>query len=118
MRDVARITQLSTSHFCRAFKTSFGETPRAYILRRRVERAQELMLTTKEPLSQIALACGLCDQAHFSRVFRRIVGETHNAWRRQCGGTSPSGVRAWKVGLDQSMAADANAENLELDKAA
>src|SRR5262245_18719044 len=64
--DVARTTQLSTSHFCRAFKTSFGETPRAHILRRRVERTQEFMLTTKEPLSHIALASGLCDQAHFS----------------------------------------------------
>ena len=41
------------------------------------------MLTTDEPLSQIALACGLCDQSHFTRVFRRIVGESPNAWRRR-----------------------------------
>jgi len=40
------------------------------------------MLTTREPLSAIALSCGLRDQSHFTTVFRRIVGETPSAWRR------------------------------------
>jgi AraC-like DNA-binding protein len=44
--------------------------------------AQSLMLTSREPLCEIALRCGLYDQPHFTRVFRRIVGETPNAWRR------------------------------------
>jgi AraC family transcriptional regulator len=67
VRDLFRITNLSRSYFCRAFKRSFGETPHAYIARRRIERAQEMMLTTDEPLSQIALACGLYDQAEWRR---------------------------------------------------
>ena len=40
------------------------------------------MLSTDAPLSEIALDCGLADQAHLSRLFRRIVGETPRAWRR------------------------------------
>jgi AraC family transcriptional regulator len=77
------IAQMSTGHFFRSFKRSFGEAPFAFIARRRMLRAQELMLTTDEPLCQIALACGLCDQSHFTRVFRRIIGESPNAWRRR-----------------------------------
>jgi AraC-like DNA-binding protein len=47
-----------------------------------VEHAQRLMLATDAPLSQIALDCGLADQAHFSRLFRRFVGESPRSWRR------------------------------------
>jgi AraC family transcriptional regulator len=81
--DLAEITRLSKSHFSRAFRVSVGESVHAYIIRRRIERSQELMLTTEEPLCQIGLACGLCDQAHFSRLFRRVVGTSPSAWRRQ-----------------------------------
>jgi AraC family transcriptional regulator len=80
--DLAEITRLSKSHFSRAFRVSVGESVHAYIIRRRIEHSQELMLTTEEPLCQIGLACGLCDQAHFSRLFRRVVGTSPSAWRR------------------------------------
>jgi AraC family transcriptional regulator len=81
--DLARIVHLSTSHLFRAFKESFGETPRAYITRQRMRYAQAKMLNSRDPLSKIALECGMYDQAHFSRVFRRIVGVNPRAWRRQ-----------------------------------
>ncbi|WP_181832593.1 helix-turn-helix domain-containing protein [Bosea caraganae] len=74
---------LSVSHFCRAFKESFGTTPHMHIIRLRLELAQRLMLTTQDPLSQIALACGLADQAHLSKLFGRMVGEAPSAWRRR-----------------------------------
>lgn len=83
MRDLAAIARLSTGHFCRAFTRSFGVAPFAYVAGRRLARAQELMLTTDDPLSQIALACGLCDQSHLTRLFRRHVGASPNAWRRR-----------------------------------
>ena len=81
--DLAELVSLSTGYFCRAFKESFGETPHAYIMRMRLELAQQLMLAGPEPLSQIALACGHADQAHFNRRFRQQMGETPNAWRRR-----------------------------------
>jgi AraC-like DNA-binding protein len=80
---LAGIARLSPAHFCRAFKVSFGRTPHGYVLHRRLECAQRLMLTTDASLAEIALECGLFDQAHLSRVFRRATGTTPNAWRRQ-----------------------------------
>jgi AraC family transcriptional regulator len=83
VEDLAKQVSLSTSHFSGVFKTSFGTTPHMYIIRLRLELAQTLMLTTRNSLSQIALLCGLADQAHLSKLFRREVGETPGAWRRQ-----------------------------------
>jgi AraC family transcriptional regulator len=80
--QLAGLVDLSTGYFCHAFKKSFGQSPHAYITRKRVERAQDLMLATDEPLSQIAVACGLADQSHLSRLFRRVVGQNPNSWRR------------------------------------
>ena len=82
LRDLAAIVRLSTGHFCRSFARSFGVAPFAYVAGRRLAHAQELMLTTDDPLSQIALACGLCDQSHLTRLFRRHVGTSPNIWRR------------------------------------
>jgi AraC family transcriptional regulator len=81
--DLATVAQLSASHFTRAFKETFGETPLGYVSRQRMRYAQELMLRSGECLSQIALTCGHCDQSHFTRVFRRKVGMSPRAWRRQ-----------------------------------
>jgi AraC-like DNA-binding protein len=83
VEDLAKLVSLSAGHFCRAFRESFSDTPHAYIIRMRLERAQELMLASPESLSQIALACGHADQAHFTRRFRQQMGETPNAWRRR-----------------------------------
>jgi AraC family transcriptional regulator len=83
--DLIALTDLSSGHFFRTFKATFGAAPFAYIARRRIDRAQQLMLTTNEPLSQIALACGLCDQSHLTRLFRRIVGMSPRRWRREYG---------------------------------
>jgi AraC family transcriptional regulator len=80
--DLAALVGLSRFHFSRAFKDTFGDSPHRYVLRRRIEHAQGLMLTTKTALAEIALECGLVDQAHLGRSFRRIVGETPAAWRR------------------------------------
>jgi AraC-like DNA-binding protein len=80
--ELASLVRLNSSHFGRAFRNSFGEPPHEYVIRRRVERAQGLMLSTEASLSEIALDCGLADQSHLTRLFRRIVGESPRAWRR------------------------------------
>lgn len=79
---LAALARLSTSHFCRAFKVSFGETAHGYIMRQRLNHARTLMLTTCESLSGISAACGLADQAHLTRLFRRHMGDTPFNWRR------------------------------------
>jgi AraC family transcriptional regulator len=82
IRELAALIHLSQSYFHRAFKRTFGVGPHSYVIRRRIEMAQGLMLATHAPLSEIALSCGLSDQSHLSRLFRRIVGATPQAWRR------------------------------------
>jgi AraC family transcriptional regulator len=86
---LAQIVRLSPSHFFRAFRCSFGETPRSYIEKWRVTRGQQLMLNSNFSLAQIALEVGMCDQAHLCRTFRRVVGTNPNAWRRQSLSQSP-----------------------------
>lgn len=81
--DLARVVRLSKGHFFRAFRESFGEPPMAYVVKRRVVLGQELMRESRAPLSQIALACGMCDQPHFTRLFHRVVGVSPGLWRRQ-----------------------------------
>ena len=80
--DLSALVDLSEAHFSRAFRLAYGEPPHSYIVRRRVERASLLMLAGREPLSEIALRCGFHDQAHLSKQFRQLTGETPAAWRR------------------------------------
>lgn len=82
LSELALLVDLSYSHFCRAFRQSFGQPPLAYVRARRVERAKELMMSGQQPLSLIALECGMSDQAALCKLFRRITGETPAAWRR------------------------------------
>ena len=81
-QELATLAGLSLFHLARAFRRSFGDSPRRYILRRKMERAQGLMLRTDGSLADIALDCGFGDQAHFGRLFRQFVGESPGAWRR------------------------------------
>lgn len=80
--DLILLTGISPGHFFRSFKETFGQAPFTYIAGQRVKHAKHLMLTTNQPLSQIALDCGLCDQSHLTRLFRRFVGTTPSDWRR------------------------------------
>ena len=81
-KDLAAVARLSEFHFNVVFRKSVGHSPHEYIIRRRMERAQGLMLSTDKALSEIAAECGLADQPHFTRLFRRFVGESPAAWRR------------------------------------
>lgn len=81
--EMAAQVQLSASHFHRAFKETFGDTPHLYLIRLKLQLARELMLTTEDPLTQIALASGFAAQSHLCKAFRRWLGETPSTWRRR-----------------------------------
>jgi AraC family transcriptional regulator len=80
--DLCALIQRSEAHFSRSFKLTFGESPHAFLVRRRVELAAQYMLTTDASLSDIALRCGFTDQAHLCKHFRQAAGQTPAAWRR------------------------------------
>jgi AraC-like DNA-binding protein len=83
-RDLAVLIGYSPSYLHRAFRRSLGESPRTFVMRRRIAKAQQLMRDSALPLCQIAIDCGFADQSHFSRVFSRLVGQNPGAWRRAC----------------------------------
>jgi transcriptional regulator GlxA family with amidase domain len=78
---LATLVGLSRCHFARAFKQSEGVTPHHFLFVCRVRRAQELLVKTDWPLSQIAIASGFSDQSHCSRRFRELVGLTPKKYR-------------------------------------
>jgi AraC-like DNA-binding protein len=82
-RDLSAVAQRSPAHFSRSFKQAFGEPPHAYVVRRRLERACHLMVTSSDSLSDIALSVGFSDQAHLCRLFRQAFGESPSGWRRE-----------------------------------
>lgn len=82
IKDIAAAAGLSRSAFSRAFLRSVGELPCGYLRRQRIELAQHLMLSTRKSLAEIALECGLCDQSHLAKAFRRVLGTSPSAWRR------------------------------------
>ena len=82
LQDLAELVGMSQSHFSHAFKASTGLPPHQWQLKARIERGQRLLASSERPLTEIAADAGFSDQAHFTRVFRRMVGETPAAWRR------------------------------------
>jgi len=74
---------ISTSYFARSFRSSVGLAPHAYVMRRRLLRAQELLVSTDLPLIDITLATGFADQSHFCRRFHRMTGMPPRVFRLQ-----------------------------------
>jgi AraC family transcriptional regulator len=82
IRDLSAVAERSPAHFSRSFKRAFGEPPHAYVIKRRLERACHLMVTTSESLSEIALSVGFSDQSHLCKLFRRAFDQSPSIWRR------------------------------------
>jgi AraC family transcriptional regulator len=83
--DLAEVAQLSCCSFNRAFRASFGYTPRQYVNRMRIARALRLMTTSRDPLHKIAFECGFSDQSDFKNHFRKVVGQPPADWRARRG---------------------------------
>lgn len=72
--DLAGAACVSRFHFARLFRVSTGNSPMAFLLRLRVERAKEMLRRGDAKIAEIAAALGFFDQSHFARSFRRVVG--------------------------------------------
>lgn len=78
---LAAEARLSTFHFAKMFRISFGMPPHRYLTARRIERAKRL-LGTQQPLGDVALACGFGSQSHFNRTFKAATQRTPGEWRQ------------------------------------
>lgn len=80
--DLARQAGVSRFHFARLFRISTGDSPMAYLLKSRIERAKQMLLLEDRPVCEIAAALGFCDQSHLTRTFRRMTGLTPREFAR------------------------------------
>src|ERR1700748_474206 len=101
IRDLSAVARRSPAHFSRKFKLAVGESPHAHIMRRRLERASHLMMTSAASLSEIALTVGFSDQAHLSRLFRQAFGQSPGHWRRERG--NPGELTSIVGGSERSL---------------
>lgn len=81
--EMAESAGLSTAHFSKIFRQSMGESPHQFVLSQRVERAKEMLRTTRMRILDVAIACGFKTQQHFARVFRRLCGASPTEYRHE-----------------------------------
>jgi len=86
---IARAAGYSKYHFARSFSSAYGETPAAYLTRRRVERAKSLLRTANLTVTEVCFMVGFESLGSFSSLFRRLVGVTPSDYRANT--TSASG---------------------------
>jgi AraC family transcriptional regulator len=79
---LAREAGMSQMMFAQRFTALYEETPYKFVVSQRVERARQLLAGSDLPIAEIALQTGFCSQSHLSDVFKRMVGETPNSFRR------------------------------------
>jgi AraC-like DNA-binding protein len=80
--DLARAAGLSRAHFSREFRKAFGESPHAYLLTRRLERAAALLRMTDHSVADICFSVGLQSVGSFTSSFTRTYGKSPTAYRR------------------------------------
>jgi AraC family transcriptional regulator len=83
--DVDKLSSAACLHpvyFGRQFKRATNTSPHQFVIERRVERAKRLLESTRQPIAEVAAACGFCHQEHLTRVFRARCGTTPSAYRK------------------------------------
>jgi AraC-like DNA-binding protein len=79
--ELARAALMSTAHFSRQFRAAYGETPYAYLMTRRIERAKALLRRGDFSVTEVCLEVGCTSLGSFSARFTELVGETPTAYR-------------------------------------
>lgn len=100
LEDLASIAGVSRFHFARQFRLRTGESPMAYLLRARVERAKNLLSTSSSRIADIAAVLGFADQSHFTRTFKRLTDVPPSVFATQ------RRARRYKTGREHSIPRD------------
>jgi AraC-like DNA-binding protein len=79
--ELARAALMSTAHFSRQFRAAYGETPYAYLMTRRIERAKALLRRGELSVTEVCTEVGCTSLGSFSARFTELVGETPTAYR-------------------------------------
>lgn len=86
LEELAELTGLSQSYFSHAFKASTGLPPHRWQMRARIEKVKEMLSGRDASLPDVAAVTGFADQAHLTRIFRKMVGTTPAVWKRDHAG--------------------------------
>lgn len=82
LHDLASLIGLSESYFSHAFKASTGVPPLRWQMEARISKVKDLLANQSGSLTEIAAMAGFADQAHLTRAFKKLVGQTPSEWRR------------------------------------
>ncbi|MEC4817651.1 MAG: AraC family transcriptional regulator [Scytonema sp. PMC 1069.18] len=83
LAEIAATVEMSMYHFSRQFKQSTGFSPHQYVMNSRIEKAKRLLTKTEEAIDKICQEVGFQSQSHFTNVFRKLIGTTPKAYRKQ-----------------------------------
>lgn len=83
MKELVRAAHCSASHYIRKFKRAYGISPWQYVLNLKVDKAKSLLLDPSLSVKDVASRLGFAHASHFSRLFKRIVGQSPNAFRME-----------------------------------
>ena len=81
LSDLAQVTGLTTRHLSRAFHVTFATTPMQFILSLRILMAKRMLIETRVPVTEVALACGFSHAQHFATSFGKAVGTSPSVFR-------------------------------------
>ncbi|SFQ67246.1 AraC-type DNA-binding protein [Amycolatopsis arida] len=87
--DLAAVAGCSREHFIRLFAAAYGETPKAYLARRRIERAKDLLRAANLTVTEICLLVGFTSLGTFSRRFTELVGTSPTEYRAAARAAGP-----------------------------
>jgi len=91
--DLGRLCGLSPNHLIKLFKAETGESPYRYLLKRRLERAKELLGRAEFSITSIAFESGFRSSQHFAKIFRQEMGVSASEYRRKTQGRLPVGAK-------------------------